>query len=224
MTNNQYISNLTTTLQENSNPENAKAMEAYMRNQFKFYGIKAQDRKALAAPFFRKENRPAKEELEATVMELWNDPHRELQFIAMELVDKYKKELDADYFLLLEKMIIQKSWWDTVDYIASNLVGNLVKRFPEEGYKMIKKWRSSGNFWLVRTCILFQLKYKDEVDEELLFSLIKENSGDKEFFIRKAIGWSLRQYAKYRPERVVWFVENHELSGLSRREALKNMK
>ena len=195
-----------------------------MRNQFKFYGIKAQDRKAIAAPFYRKENRPKIEDLEEVILTMWEDPHREFQYIAMELVDRYKKELTADYFHLLEEMITQKSWWDTVDYIASNLVGNLVRRFPEEGYKMIVKWRNSGNFWLVRTCILFQLKYKDEVDEELLFSLIRENNKDSEFFIRKAIGWSLRQYSKFKPERVVWFVENHELSGLSRREALKGLK
>lgn len=224
MTNNKFISKLTTTLQKNSNPENAKAMKAYMRNQFEFYGIKAQDRKGLSAPFFRKEKRPKVDELEEVVLLMWNDPHREVQYIAMELVDKYKAELTVDYFLMLEKMIIQESWWDTVDYIASNLVGNLVKRFPETGYKMIEKWRNSGNFWLVRTCILFQLKYTDEVDEKLLFSLIKESSKDTAFFIRKAIGWSLRQYAKFKPERVVWFVENHELSGLSKREALKNMK
>jgi 3-methyladenine DNA glycosylase AlkD len=82
-------------------------MEAYMRNKFKFYGIKAQARKALAAPFLRKDKRPSLEELKSVILELWNDPHRELQFIAMELFDKYKKELTLEYFQLVEKMIYQ---------------------------------------------------------------------------------------------------------------------
>jgi 3-methyladenine DNA glycosylase AlkD len=198
-------------------------MEAYMRNKFEFYGIMAKERKAIARPFLTKAERPPLKDLEKTILALWREPHREVQLIAMELLDKYKRELTAEYFALLEKMISTKSWWDTVDYIASTLVGNLVRRFPEEGYKWIDKWRKSGDIWLVRTTIIFQLKYKEEVDEELLFSLIKENRDDKEFFIRKAIGWSLRQYGKYKPERIRWFIENNELSGLSRREAMKNL-
>lgn len=217
----EYSKDLLSMLDKHRNESNAVAMEAYMRNQFQFYGIKAAERKSLSRPFMAKGKRPKVEELDEAICELWNDPHREVQFIAMELVDRYKKELDMSHFNLLEKMIINRSWWDTVDYIASTLVGSLVRRFPKEGYKVIEKWRNSGNMWLVRTCILFQLKYKDDVDEELLFSLIRENIDDQEFFIRKAIGWSLRQYGKFKPERVRWFVANHELSGLSRREALK---
>ncbi len=220
---NEYTSVLIESLKREANPERAKSMKAYMRNQFEFYGIPAPKRKELAKFFFLRENRPAINELELVINELWNVPQREVQFIAMELVDKYKKDLTKEHFNLLEMMIIEKSWWDTVDYIAASLVGNLYLRFPEEGRKYIAKWRESGNFWLVRTCIIFQLKYKDEVDEELLFSLIRENSSDNEFFIRKAIGWSLRQYGKFKPERVEWFVDNHELSGLSRREALKHL-
>ncbi len=217
----EYTKILIQVLEKDSDPETAVSMKAYMRDKFEFYGIKAERRKAIARDFLKKENRPHVDELENAISILWDDPHREVQFIALELVDKYKRELTVKHFLLLESMIVQKSWWDTVDYIASTLVGNLVDRYPEEGYKMIDKWRKSGNMWLIRTCILFQLKYKDKVDESLLFSLIRENSKDSEFFIRKAIGWSLRQYGKFKPERVRWFVENHELSGLSRREALK---
>lgn len=219
-----YIQTLLGEMAERSNPERAQKMKAYMRDQFAFFGIMANERKEIARPYFLKEHRPSIDELSDVVMTLWDVEQREVQQLAMELVDKYKKELKVEHFDLLEKMIVRKSWWDTVDYIAANLVGNLVKRFPKEGYQYIEKWRYSRNMWLVRTTILFQLKYKDEVDEELLFSIIKENADDKEFFIRKAIGWSLRQYGKYKPARVIDFVESHELSGLSRREAMKNLK
>ena len=219
-----YSESLFNSLEEYADPAKAKAMKAYMRDQFEFYGIPAPKRKEIARIYLLKENRPSSEDLEIIINELWKAPQREVQFIAIELVDKYKKDLTEDHFELLERMITNKSWWDTVDYIAATLVGNLYKRFPEEGKKYIEKWRKSGNFWLVRTCIIFQLKYRDEVDEDLLFSLIRENSSDKEFFIRKAIGWSLRQYGKFKPERVEWFVSNHELSGLSRREAMKNLR
>jgi 3-methyladenine DNA glycosylase AlkD len=219
-----YIQTLLGEMAERANPERAQKMKAYMRDQFAFFGIMATERKEIAKPYFLKESRPSLNDLCDVVLTLWDVEQREVQQLAMELVDKYKKELKVEHFDLLEKMIVRKSWWDTVDYIAATLVGNLVKRFPEEGYQYIEKWRNSGNMWLVRTCIIFQLKYKKELDEALLFSLIEENSEDKEFFIRKAIGWSLRQYGKYKPERVIDFVESHELSGLSRREAMKNLK
>jgi 3-methyladenine DNA glycosylase AlkD len=219
-----FYQDIKTKLEENSDPERAIKMKAYMRDQFAFYGVMAQQRKEIERPFFAKENRPKIENLESIVRTFWNDQHREFQLIAMELVAKYKKELTVEHFEMLEYMITYKSWWDTVDYIAATLVGDLVKRYPKEGYRYFEKWRYSRDMWLVRTTLLFQLKYKDEVDEELLFSIIKENATDKEFFIQKAIGWSLRQYGKYKPENVRWFVENHWLSGLSKREAIKNLK
>ena len=219
----EYTCLLIESLASEANPERAASMKAYMRNQFEFFGIPAPRLSQVARPFYEKGIRPDVEDIERIILELWNEPQRELQFVAMKLLEKYKKELTDRHFDLLEKMIIQYSWWDTVDYIASTLVGHLVKSYPEKGREMIEKWRYSGNMWLVRTCIIHQLKYRDEVDEALLFSLIKENSSDNEFFIRKAIGWALRQYGKYKPERVRYFVENHELSGLSRREALKRI-
>ena len=219
---NNYIKKLELSFEENRNPEIAAQMEAYMRNQFRFLGIRAPRRKQLLNPFLLKSTKPLIEELSSVVNTLWKNPYREFQFAAMELTNRYSKQLDAEYFALFEYMITTKSWWDTVDFIAANLVGNLVKRYPEQGIKQINEWRTSENLWLVRTCIIFQLKYKAEVNENLLFSVIEENLNHPDFFIRKAIGWALRQYAKFKPETVFKFVNNHELSGLSRREALKH--
>ena len=220
----EYTSLLIESLASEADPERAVSMKAYLRNQFDFFGLPAPRLSELTRPFYEKGIRPELADLEEIILELWNEPQREVQFFAMKLLEKYKKELNEGHFDLLEKLIIQKSWWDTVDYIAATLVGHLVKKYPEKGRERIEKWRYSGNMWLVRSCIIHQLKYKNEVDEALLFSLISENSSDNEFFIRKAIGWALRQYGKYNPERVRYYVENHELSGLSRREAMRNLK
>jgi len=220
---NQYLKQLEKTFEENRNPEIAVQMEAYMRNKFRFLGIKAPQRKELLKPFLIQSNRPSVDELNSVVKTLWKNPYREFQFSAMELTSKYNKELDLDNFTLIEYMITTKSWWDTVDFIAANLVGNLVKKYPDQGMEQINKWRNSQNLWLLRTCIIFQLKYKSDVDEKFLFSIIVENLEHPDFFIRKAIGWALRQYAKFNPTAVLEFVNDHELSGLSRREALKHL-
>ena len=217
-----FLKQLENQFEEHRNSEIAVQMEAYMRNQFMFLGIKAPIRKELLKPFLNKSNRPPIDELRDVVKNLWENPYREFQFSAMELTSKYNKGLDPGFFTLFEYMITRKSWWDTVDYIASNLVGNLIKQYPDQGIKQINKWRQSENLWLVRTCIIFQLKYKTEVDEKLLFSIIEENIAHPDFFIRKAIGWALRQYAKFNPTPVLKFVNDHELSGLSKREALKH--
>ena len=119
-------------------------------------------------------------------------------------------------------MLTNESWWDTVDAIASSFVGNWFKQFPEEKREWIKKWRATDNFWLHRTCIIFQLKYKEETDVELLEDLIVKFKGNKEFFIQKAIGWSLRQHSRYDAALVESIVEKQGLTEkLAKREALR---
>jgi len=124
----------------------------------------------------------------------------------------------------IEYTITQKSWWDTVDSIAGGTVGIHFRRFPEVREKYLAKWRASDNFWLRRTTILFQLNYKKETDFELLCDIIRENLGSKEFFINKAIGWALRQYARSDPKAVKKFVKATPLHPLSRREAMKHIE
>ena len=126
-----------------------------------------------------------------------------------------------DWIDLYEKLIIQKSWWDSVDGLAATQVGGHFKKYPGLIGEYTAKWMDSGNIWPQRTCLLFQLKYKDNTDFELLTSFIEPLAGSKEFFIRKAIGWALRQYSKFNPQVVVDYLEVQQLSNLSRREALK---
>jgi len=219
-----YIRQIEAIFNAHRNPEIAGQMEAYMRNQFQFLGIKAPARRELLKPFLTKANLPPLNELNNIVVHFWENPQREYQFIVMEMANRYIKEMTPEYFKLFEYMISTKPWWDTVDFIASNLVGSLALHYPYQGMNQINRWRKSNNLWLVRTCLIFQLKYKDKVDEKLLFSLIEENIEHPDFFIRKAIGWALRQYGKFEPENVITFVNSHALSGLSKREALKNLK
>jgi 3-methyladenine DNA glycosylase AlkD len=119
-------------------------------------------------------------------------------------------------------MITHKSWWDTVDSV-SHIVGMQFRRYPETREQHLAKWRASNNIWLRRTAILFQLDYKIETDFELLCEIIRENLNSKEFFINKAIGWALRQYARVDPKAVKKFVDSMPLHPLSKREALKNL-
>jgi len=206
---------------KHADPANAQGQKAYMRNQFEYFGIKSPIRKEIQQPFLRKEALPSKQELLNIVKELWNIQQRELQYFAMELVSKYKRYFVEDNMALFEWMITHKSWWDTVDFIAPHLMGDYFKIFPEKRDKIVKRWINSGNIWLMRSSLLFQLKYNAKLDTDFLTFVINSVSGSKEFFINKAIGWILRQYSKTNPQWVIDFVNQTELSTLSQREALK---
>lgn len=204
-----------------ANPKNAARQKAYMRNQFDFFGLKALEQADLRREFLKARGLPPVDELRTIIRELWQQPEREFQYFGMMMLEKYIKKVDADFISLLEFMITTRSWWDTVDMIAARLVGVHFKRFPAQISVYTEKWMASGNFWLQRTALLFQLKYKKDTDTDLLFDFIERLAGEDEFFIRKAIGWALREYSKTDPEAVINFVENHELKPLSRKEALR---
>ena len=125
---------------------------------------------------------------------------------------------------MLEFIITNKSWWDTVDFIASHLVGNYFKKYPDKIEEYINKWMLSKNIWLQRTALLFQLKYKVALNPVLLENIIKQFLYSKEFFINKAIGWILREYSKTNPQWVINFVKKYPLHNLSKREALRLIK
>jgi 3-methyladenine DNA glycosylase AlkD len=219
-----YIKPLVQLFESHSNVANAGPMAKYMRNQFPFLGIKSPERRTLAARFFREYGSPQLQELPLIIVSLWELPEREYQYFAVDLLDKRLKQLSVDYIGLLEQLITDKSWWDTVDGIATNLAGGLLRIYPGERDRYINSWRLSDNFWLRRTAILFQLNYKQETDAGLLYRIISENSDSPEFFIQKAIGWALREFSKTDSASVTEFVAQTELPSLSRREALKWLK
>ena len=132
-----------------------------------------------------------------------------------------KKKLAPEHFPLVEYLITEKSWWDTVDGLAAWIVGAIMKTHPSAIESKTKEWMASDNIWLQRTCLIFQLGYKKETDTELLAGFIEQLADHKTFWIRKAIGWALREYSKTDPGFVQAFVDSHQLAPLSRREALK---
>ncbi len=216
-----YTDDIITSFKSFQNHDIAQGQSAYMKNRFVFFGIKSPERKALQRPFFHKDQRPKKVDLSKVIKTLWEQPQRELQYCAQELALKFAKNQDKSDLKLYEYMITHKSWWDTVDFIASNLVGAYFKHFPEEKEATIKKWLASEHLWLQRTALLFQLKYKDQLDTSLLKYVITRLLGSDEFFINKAIGWILREYSKTNPKWVAEFVAETDLHPLSKREALK---
>ena len=216
-----YLASLTQLFEEGSNPENALAMRKYMRDQFEFLGIKSPQRKLLFKQFLAENGLPDLAELAAICRDLWALPAREYQYCGMDLLDKMQRKVTPEFVPLIEYMIVTKSWWDTVDLLASHAVGSMFTRFPGERDAQISRWRVSENMWLRRTTLLFQMLYKDKTDVDLLFALIEENQESTEFFIQKAIGWALRQYSKTDATAVLDFVNSHTLAPLSEREALK---
>ena len=167
---------------------------------------------------------PEPEHLEAIVKALWGWPEREYQYAALTLLDKSQKKLTLASVPLLAYLITTKSWWDTVDSIVIHNLGKLLRQYPAGRDLTLAPWRCSENLWLRRTTLLYQLDYKTDTDERLLFALVIENRDSSELFIQKAIGWALREYSKTAPETVKSFVDSTELAPLSRREALKWMK
>lgn len=214
------LTTLQQTFEANRNHENAVHMEKYMRDQFPFIGLKSQERRKLSREFM-KETKFDAQSIKQLITSMWELPEREYQYVAVDYLVKHKKRLKEQHIDLIEYLIITKSWWDTVDALASHVVGELFSKYPHLITKRGEKWLNSKNIWLQRTMILFQLKYKEETDEELFYSIIKKLKEIDEFFIQKAIGWALREYSKTNPESVRQFIHNENLSNLAVREGSK---
>jgi len=217
-----YLKPLIDNYESNRNPERAVQMKKYMKDQFEFYGIGTPERRAMMSAHIRAYGLPDWPDMEVISRSLWEMEERECQFTQMDLMNRMIKKLSPVNLPLLEYLITTKSWWDTVDGLAGWFVGELFKRNPELIKPTTGKWMKSGDIWLQRSCLLFQLKYKKDTDLDLLFSFIEALSEHKSFWIRKAIGWILREYSKTDPQTVEDYIDAHPgLSGLSKREALK---
>jgi 3-methyladenine DNA glycosylase AlkD len=217
-----YFHAVRQTFHEHGRPEVAAGQAAYLRHQFEFFGLKMPAWTALARELHQRHGIPQGDALQALVRRCFADDHRELHYFALQTVEKALKHEPAGFIDFLEELITTNSWWDTVDWLAK-LVGQHFRHFPELIRPVTARWMDSGNLWLQRVCLIFQLTYKSQTDAPLLFDYIRRVAGSKEFFLQKGAGWALRQYARTDLEAVIRFVEATRLAPLTRREALKHL-
>lgn len=219
-----FLTDLEQAFRAHASAENAGPMEAYMKNRFTFYGIKSPLRKSITKEIVALHKAEIKNNAREIGLQLLQQKQREYHYVAMEILEKELRQKFTNVDIaLVEKTITTDSWWDTVDFLAKYLLGNYLQQYPDEIPSVISRFSDSDNMWLNRSALLFQLGYKTKTDAALLFSLCKKHSGSAEFFIQKAIGWALREYAKTNPEAVRKFVSETTLKPLSKREALKNL-
>jgi 3-methyladenine DNA glycosylase AlkD len=218
------IGELRTALESVAVPADAEPMAAYMKGNFPFLGVKSPAVRAVIKPLLAADARPEGGDLIDFVDQCWAQDEREFQYVGCLLLRKWVATLEADNLDDLKRFVTTKSWWDSVDSLAAHSVGPLV-RANRDLVATMDVWIDDDDFWVARTAILHQLTWKGETDGDRLFHYAERRAADTEFFIRKAIGWALRQYAREAPDEVRAFVAANEdrLSGLSKREALKHL-
>jgi 3-methyladenine DNA glycosylase AlkD len=203
-----------------ANPEAAAKMAAYMRDQFPFLGISAVARDNVLKPMYKTWKPSSEDELRTVSLQLWALPEREYQYAAGRLLRRYAGQVGPDILTTLAECAQTKSWWDTVDELVHG-VGDVASIHPET-IPLIESWIEHEDFWMARMAILHQLGHR-EPDLNRLARLCLARAHDNEFFVRKAIGWALREASCRNPKWVATFIETHRdvLSPLSRREGMK---
>lgn len=214
---------LRSALREAADPRHAEPMARYMKNQFPFFGVKAPDRRKAAKDFVVLGAVLPEAQMLELASEMWRQDEREFAYVAVDMLRRGARQLSAEALEPARVLVTTKSWWDTVDLLAAHVVGPIVRRHPHLSADM-DSWIDSDDIWQARSAILHQLTWKQDTDPDRLFEYCRRRAGDTEFFIRKAIGWALREYARTDPVAVRTFVdgEGDRLSGLTSREALKH--
>ena len=206
-------------LYDNRDEEQAIPMAKYMKNLFPFLGLKKPERVVLYKEFLKIKKK--EEEIDWDfIFKSYDMPEREFQYLAIDYMSMIKNKFTPEDMENIEKLLVTKSWWDSVDSL-NILIGHIAMKYPEVKESIISRWIKSDNIWLNRISIIFQLKYKEKTDTEFLSRAIIHNSKTDEFFINKAIGWALREYSKTNKEWVKEFIKCTELSKLSVREGSK---
>lgn len=203
-----------------ADPERAKAMRTYMREQFEYLGIPTPLRRSELKGQLRELKGAGAASLLALANELWELPEREYQYVALDLLSMHNKELQMRDIPALLMLVQKKSWWDTVDALAT-ITGDVLRGHHD----YMDQALTHENFWMRRIALLHQLGWREKTDSTRLYSYCLKLAHEKEFFIQKAIGWALRDYARHAPEQVRQFTQQNKstLSALSYREANKHL-
>jgi 3-methyladenine DNA glycosylase AlkD len=214
-------------LRRRADPAKAPQMRAYMKSAMPYLGVQTPGLREACRTAFAAHPLTTPDDWRATTLALWRSArYREERYAALLLTGerRYSPWQTLDTLPMYEEMIVTGAWWDFVDLIATRRIGPLLRRYPAKMKRIMRAWSRSPDPWKRRTAILCQLSFKQDTDLSLLYDCIEPNLGDTEFFIRKAIGWALRQHAWTDPEEVRQYVAAHRtrLSALSVREALKN--
>ncbi|MEE9438818.1 MAG: DNA alkylation repair protein [Saprospiraceae bacterium] len=211
--------------EQKANQTVGQKFKAYMKGHFEFYGVMAPERNNIEKSLRSDYKILDVDQMLNYVSLLWQCEEREMQYTAMEVLKYRKKLLTTDHLPYIENLIVTKSWWDSIDSLAPNIAGHLFTFDDDIKMIWIDKWSNSQNMWLNRSTIIHQLRYKTDVNLELLFALVEKHSVSKEFFINKASGWALRQASKFYPQEINQFINDHpELSNLTKKEGRKYLK
>jgi len=214
-------------LRDAADPAKAPSMQAYMKSEMPYLGVQAPGLRQASKAVFKTHPLDSFTAWRDTALKLWRGAkYREERYAAIELsgFPAYRKFQTLDALPIYEEMIVTGAWWDFVDAVASHRIGGLLRRYPGEMSTILREWAISEDMWKRRAAIIAQLGFKAQTDRKLLRDCIAPSMASTEFFLRKAIGWALRDYARTDAQHVIAFVRRHEtkLSGLSKREALKN--
>ena len=215
-----YFEKIRFILREQGNPETAQGQIAYMKHKFDYYGLKAPVWLGISKHFFNENGEFQGEKLKEFVRMCFDESQREMHYIGLEMTQKALKNEPEDFIHFLEELILTKSWWDSVDWLAK-LVALHFDRFPHQIKPITEGWISSDDMWLQRIAITFQRYFKNKTDADMLFDYVLRLSHSTEFFIQKGSGWALREYSKVNPQAVLNFVENNKLPNLTQREAIR---
>jgi 3-methyladenine DNA glycosylase AlkD len=213
-------------LRDVADPERAPAMAAYLKTEMPFYGVSARDRRAVAREAARRYPPRDREEYEAMVRALWSRPHREERYVALALARAHGRFVAMESLPLYRDLIVEGAWWDLVDEVAVHLVGRLWHDHPEGMGPTMDRWVREEDRWLRRTALIGQNRRKEATDADRLFGYCALCVDDRDVFIRKAIGWALREYSKTDPDGVRDFLlaNRERLSGLSFREGARRLQ
>ncbi|MCZ7461602.1 DNA alkylation repair protein [Streptomyces sp. WMMC940] len=218
------LERLTATYPAAADPVRAREAAAYMKGVAPFLGIRTPERRALSRTVLDGTPPPTEADCTAVALRCWELPEREYHYFAADYLRRHVGRCSSEFVPVARRLITTVSWWDTVDTLAAHVVGSLVAADPGL-VRVMDRWIGDDDLWVARTALLHQLRHKEATDEERLFRYCLRQSGHPDFFIRKAIGWSLREYAKTAPDAVRAFVDSARgrLAPLSVREALKNL-
>ncbi|MDA5282604.1 DNA alkylation repair protein [Streptomyces sp. Isolate_45] len=219
------VERLTTAYAAAADPAQAGPMTAYMKDVAPFLGIRTPRRRALSRTVTKDTPRPSEADCAALALRCWSLAEREYHYFAVDYLRRYVPRCTSGFLPVVRHLIVTTSWWDTVDLLAAHTVGPLVAADPRLGAVM-DEWVEGDDLWLARAGLLHQLTYKSATDAGRLFAHCRRLAGHPDFFIRKAVGWALREYAKTDPAAVRAFVtaERDRLAPLSVREALKSLQ